>query len=100
MIGKYGRDAVLGGIAAIMDHSEAATRARVREIPDGVYEAESFMDDDGVRIGERIPIRVRVEVDRRPDEGRSHRCLASRSPASTIPARPRAARAARSRSSA
>src|SRR4051812_36581161 len=32
MIGKYGRDAVLGGIAAIMDHSEAATRARVREI--------------------------------------------------------------------
>ena len=48
MIGKYGRDAVLGGIEAIMDHSEAATRARVREIPDGVYEAESFMDDDGV----------------------------------------------------
>ena len=62
MIGKYGRDAVLGGIAAIMDHSEAATRARVREILDGVYEAESFMDDDGVRIGERVPIRVRVEV--------------------------------------
>ena len=75
MIGKYGRDAVLGGIAAIMDHSEAATRARVREIPDGVYEAESFMDDDGVRIGERVPIRVRVEVDGRPDEGRSHRRL-------------------------
>ena len=62
MIGKYGRDAVLGGIEAIMDQSEAATRARVREIPDGVYEAESFMDDDGVRIGERVPIRVRVEV--------------------------------------
>jgi N-methylhydantoinase B len=62
MIGKYGRDAVLSGIAAIMDHSEAATRARVREIPDGVYEAESFMDDDGVNIGQRVPIRVRVEV--------------------------------------
>ncbi len=62
MIQKYGRDAVLGGIAAIMDHSEAATRARVREIPDGVYEAESFMDDDGVKVGERVPIRVRVEI--------------------------------------
>ena len=45
-----------------MDHSEAATRARVREIPDGVYEAESFMDDDGVKLGERVPIRVRVEI--------------------------------------
>jgi N-methylhydantoinase B len=62
MIQKYGRDAVLGGIAAIMNHSEAVTRARVAEIPDGVYEAESFMDDDGVRLGERVPIRVRVEV--------------------------------------
>ena len=62
MINKYGRDAVLLGIETIMDHSEAATRARVREIPDGVYEAQSFMDDDGVRIGERVPINVRVEV--------------------------------------
>jgi len=62
MINKYGRDAVLLGIEAIMDHSEAATCARVREIPDGVYEAQSFMDDDGVRIGERVPINVRVEV--------------------------------------
>jgi N-methylhydantoinase B len=45
-----------------MDHSEAATRARVAEIPDGVYEAESFMDDDGVKVGERVPIMVRVEI--------------------------------------
>src|SRR4029453_3957448 len=29
---------------------------------DGVYKAESFMDDDGVRLGERVPIRVRVEI--------------------------------------
>ncbi len=36
----------------------APTRAR---IPDGVYEAESFMDDDGVEIGKRVPIRVQVE---------------------------------------
>ncbi len=62
MLQKYGRDAVVGGIAAIMDHSEAMARARVREIPDGVYEAESFMDDDGVNIGQRVPIKVKVVV--------------------------------------
>ena len=62
LIRKYGRDAVLGGIAAIMDQSEALARARVREIPDGVYEAESFMDDDGINIGQRVPIKVRVTV--------------------------------------
>ncbi len=62
MIRKYGRDAVVGGIEAIMDQSEAVTRARVSQIPDGVYEASSFMDDDGVKIGERVPIKVRVEI--------------------------------------
>ena len=62
LIRKYGRAAVLGGIAAIMDQSEALARARVREIPDGVYEAESFMDDDGINVGQRVPIHVRVTV--------------------------------------
>jgi N-methylhydantoinase B len=62
MIQKYGIDAVLGSIAAIMDQSEAAARERVLQIPDGVYEAESYMDDDGVALGKRIPIRVKVEV--------------------------------------
>jgi N-methylhydantoinase B len=62
MIQKYGIDAVLGSIAAMMDQSEAVARERVRQIPDGVYEAESYMDDDGVALGKRIPIRVKVEV--------------------------------------
>jgi len=46
----------------IFDQSERLARAAVRTIPDGVYEAESFMDDDGVALGRYIPIRVRVEV--------------------------------------
>jgi N-methylhydantoinase B len=64
MLQKYGREAVLGGIEAIMDQSEAVARDRVRAIPDGVYEAESFMDDDGINIGQRVPIKVRVTVAR------------------------------------
>ena len=59
---RYGREPVLDAIANILDQSEAAARARTRTIPDGVYEAESFMDDDGVDIGKRVPIRVKVEV--------------------------------------
>ena len=62
MIEKYGRDDVLGAIDLIMDQSEEITRERVRLIPDGIYEAESFMDDDGISVGQRVPIRVRVEV--------------------------------------
>ena len=57
---RYGREPVLDAIRRIMDISEAAARARTRAIPDGVYEAESYMDDDGVDIGARVPIKVRV----------------------------------------
>jgi len=62
MLRKYGRDDVLAAIDAIMEHSERIARERVAAMPDGVYEAESFMDDDGVTVGARVPIRVKVEV--------------------------------------
>src|SRR5262245_14024702 len=62
LINRYGREPVLDAIAEIMDRSAASARARTRTIPDGVYEAESFMDDDGVEVGKRVPIGVRVVV--------------------------------------
>jgi N-methylhydantoinase B len=62
LIVRYGHDQVAAAIAAVMDRSEAVARAHTKSIPDGVYEAESFMDDDGVAIGRPIPIRVCVEV--------------------------------------
>ena len=59
---RYGREAVLDAIIAIMDRSEAMARRHVASIPDGEYVAESYMDDDGVEIGKRVPIRVKVTV--------------------------------------
>jgi N-methylhydantoinase B len=60
LLQRYGREPVLNAIAAIMDQSERAARARTATIPDGTYEAESFMDDDGIVVGKRIPIKVKV----------------------------------------
>jgi N-methylhydantoinase B len=62
LVGRYGRAEVEAAIAAIMDQSETSARARTAAIPDGVYEAQSFMDDDGVDVSEPVPIHVRVEV--------------------------------------
>jgi N-methylhydantoinase B len=62
LVERYGREPVLGAIAAIMDHCDKSARARTRTIPDGVYFAESYMDDDGIDIGKPVPIRVKVEV--------------------------------------
>src|SRR5262245_15369997 len=63
LLHRYGRDGVLGSIEHIYRHSAAVARQAVRAIPDGVYEGESYMDDDGVRVGQRIPIHVKVSVD-------------------------------------
>ncbi|HLG74526.1 MAG TPA: hydantoinase B/oxoprolinase family protein [Chloroflexota bacterium] len=63
LLSRYGRDAVLDSIERIYDQSEKLARASTAQIPDGVYEAESFMDDDGVTIGKHIPIKVRVVVE-------------------------------------
>src|SRR6266404_2319147 len=62
LMDKYGHNAVLGAIQSIFDQSEQAARAAVRHIPNGTYEAESYMDDDGVNLGQPIPIKVRVIV--------------------------------------
>ncbi|MFN0303530.1 MAG: hydantoinase B/oxoprolinase family protein, partial [Burkholderiales bacterium] len=60
LLNRYGRAPVLAAIRNIMDQSEKAARARTRTIPDGTYEAESYMDDDGIDIGKRVPIKVRI----------------------------------------
>ncbi len=62
LVERYGTDEVLAAIDEIMDRSEEGARARTVTIPDGVYEAESYMDDDGVDLGKRVPIKVKVTV--------------------------------------
>ena len=62
LVRRYGKDEVLNAIEDVMDRSERIARERTLAIPDGDYEAESFMDDDGLDIGKRIPIKVKVRV--------------------------------------
>ena len=61
MADKYGTVVFLGALDAILDQCEAATREKIRAIPDGVYQHEAFLDNDGVR-DEKIPIKVKVVV--------------------------------------
>jgi N-methylhydantoinase B len=46
---------------ALMDHAEAAVRQAVAAIPDGVYDHEDVMEDDGVGA-QNISIRLRLTV--------------------------------------
>ncbi len=56
---KYGVDVVLAGIETLLDYGEELTRQELRKLPDGVYEAVDYIDDDGIGNG---PFEVRVKV--------------------------------------
>jgi N-methylhydantoinase B len=62
LVDKYGVTAFERAVEIILDQSEAAARALIRSMPDGVYTSETFLDND--RAGdEPLPIRIRVIVD-------------------------------------
>ena len=60
LIARYGRDTVEACIAKVWDQAELAARRVVESIPDGRYEAESFLDNDGRNL--TVPLRVKVAV--------------------------------------
>ncbi len=59
---KYGRPAFEEFADEIMAYSERRVRRALRTAPDGTYEAEDQLDDDGV-MEEPLPLRVRVKLE-------------------------------------
>ncbi len=60
---KYGREVVDSAVQQIFAHSEKVASEAVRAMPDGVYEAVGYMDNDGLQLDqENLPIRVQVAV--------------------------------------
>jgi N-methylhydantoinase B len=62
---KYGLSTVEYVIGALLDHAETLTRQQLRRLPKGTFEAEEFIDDDGIGNG---PFRVHVKVTISDDE--------------------------------
>ena len=59
---KYGIATFFAAVETILEQGEASSRARIREIPDGVYESEAFLDDDSLGT-DPVPIGVKVIVE-------------------------------------
>ncbi|MFQ6117030.1 MAG: hydantoinase B/oxoprolinase family protein [Candidatus Bipolaricaulia bacterium] len=56
---RYGVGVVLSAIEQLMDESERLVRLELEKLPKGEYEAEDYIDDDGIGNG---PFEVRVKV--------------------------------------
>src|SRR5215217_48388 len=61
LIERRGRETVLAAFEEVISYTEKRTREAIRDLPDGEYSAEDFMEGDGT-IDEDIPIRVKVEI--------------------------------------
>ena len=59
---QMGAGAFATAVAELNDYAERLARSAIAVIPDGEYEFEDCMDDDGVGTRD-VPIRVRIHVD-------------------------------------
>ena len=57
---RYGRARTLAYASALQDYTARVLRAAIRAIPDGRYEFEDALDDDGFR---ETPVRIAVAID-------------------------------------
>ncbi|HET9938295.1 MAG TPA: hydantoinase B/oxoprolinase family protein, partial [Gaiella sp.] len=63
LLDRYGTEAVLGAAHGWLEYSERMLRQEIAKVPDGRYETEvGWLDDDGVRRGEKLPVKVAVEI--------------------------------------
>ena len=62
IVHRYGTKACQFAIERFWSASEANTRELIRSIPDGVYRASSFLDDDGIHRSQPVEINILITV--------------------------------------
>ena len=65
LIDRYGKDTVLKGIGQLKKRAAQQMRARIKNIPDGTYLGEAFVDSDGV-VDE--PLRISMNISKKDTE--------------------------------
>jgi N-methylhydantoinase B len=60
LVERYGVERVKSFMGEIIDYAERLTRAAVAELPDGEYDFEDWIDDDGIDVDR--PIRLYVKI--------------------------------------
>ena len=66
LIERFGSENVDAYMKEVIDYAERLTRAAIRDLPDGEFDFEDWIDDDGIDIDR--PIRLYVKVTKRGDE--------------------------------
>ncbi|GAA3710329.1 hydantoinase B/oxoprolinase family protein [Nonomuraea antimicrobica] len=62
IVDRWGQETVTAARDQIFAQTERMERAAIAAIPDGVYEASGFLDNDGVDLATPLPVNVRITV--------------------------------------
>jgi N-methylhydantoinase B len=65
LVKRHGADTVAEYMQQVIDYAERVTRAAIRDLPDGEFSFEDWLDDDGIDFGK--PIRLFVKLTKRGD---------------------------------
>ena len=65
LVGRYGVEFSLACMEEVIDHAERMARAAIRELPDGKFSFEDWIDDDGIDPG--VPVRIHVTFTKKGD---------------------------------
>jgi N-methylhydantoinase B len=65
LVAKFGKRDILACFDRLLEMSEAKLKAAIAEWDDGRFEAERFVDDDGVDLEQ--PVRIHVVIEKRAD---------------------------------
>jgi N-methylhydantoinase B len=60
---KYGKATVEAAVERLLDVGEEQARAAIRELPKGTWEAENWMDNDGVELDRLVRVHAAVTID-------------------------------------
>ena len=61
LLDEYGAETVSGALDALGGRAETLMRAQLQDLPDGRWEAEDFLDNDGI-TDTPLPVRVALEI--------------------------------------
>ena len=67
LVSKYGLERVQANVYDLLNHSERLMSAALEGLPEGVFEAEDYLDNDGIT---NEPVRLAVEITTDPARGR------------------------------
>jgi N-methylhydantoinase B len=65
LVGKYGKDKILACWARLFELSQRRLKTTFAEWKDGRFEAERFVDDDGIDLN--APVRIHVVIEKQGD---------------------------------